>query len=332
MQVVESEFAGIRIKMIQIEDISWYFIGDLISCRPSVFIQRENVSEQDYKILDLTNIGKRFVFSLNTVIKAISLKLQIAINFVQFYFNNNQVEIKKTSKIGRKRKEFVDLLSDSRRRERRKEIELEFRDKYEFVISPKNFPSLLLVPNIFKLYDYLINKFTNNIIVQKIPKSKILLSKDKAIISYGKLESLRQFLNLQFLIPCTTTLVREASRLNKILIDRYDLQLKDDGISIGNIKQFPADYIGVNMKKKPDKTLFLLKWSCDERIMKNSVGNVGLSMQLINDDEGNQNPHSQMYVAIGNGKENNEFFDKHAKKIGNFAQLILLLIVFIIIQ
>ena len=152
----------------------------------------------------------------------------------------------------------------------------------------------------------------------KLPIETIILAKDKAIISYKKLNIIRKTLILKNYIPSTDTIVKNLKIINNKIKDRYNIKVKKDCIILKNIEQFINDYVTVIKKKESEKNIFLLKWSCDQRLLLNNCGNVGISIQLL-EKEGNQDPHRVMYTCIGNGKENRAFFENHLKSHRKFC-------------
>ena len=64
---------------------------------------------------------------------------------------------------------------------------------------------------------------------------------------------------------------------------------------------------------------FNLKWTRDQRKLHQSIGNVGIAIQLLEETD-NQSPDKQCSLCIGNGKENIEFFEKHLSHIKNYLE------------
>ena len=62
MQVHECDLLGFKVKFIHREECKWYFLDELIIYRPSVFIKREKIEENEYIMISSTTTGKRYVF------------------------------------------------------------------------------------------------------------------------------------------------------------------------------------------------------------------------------------------------------------------------------
>ena len=325
MQVHECDFLGFKVKFIHREECKWYFLDELIIYRPSVFIKREKIEENEYIMISSTTTGKRYVFSQKILILAISYNRQLSLQLIEHSILSILQNTSKIRSHGRKRKKFSDLQSDSRKRERRREIEQEFNELYdlninEFIISPLNFPSISLCKHSSSLFEYLSNRLKNSVILQKISNEEVVLAKDKSILSYNKVSLLKQYLQLKSYIPSTSTLVRNTKILNEKIKNYYSLIIKPEIILIGNVKRFINDYCAVMIRKYPKNEIFYMKWSSDERKMRNDVGNIGLSIQIL-ENENNQDPNSQIYLAIGDGKENLEFFEKNLQVLKEFCSL-----------
>ena len=130
------------------------------------------------------------------MILAISYNRQLSLQLIEHSILSILQNTSKIRSHGRKRKKFSDLQSDSRKRERRREIEQEFNELYdlninEFIISPLNFPSISLCKHSSSLFEYLSNRLKNSVILQKISNEEVVLAKGKSILSYNKVSLLK---------------------------------------------------------------------------------------------------------------------------------------------
>ena len=132
------------------------------------------------------------------------------------------------------------------------------------------------------------------------------------------MDCLRNTLKLKGLIGCTSSIVTAIKKLNERIVTRYGVKITNDCIVINNISLFLTDYVRSIIKKDPSKQKWMLKWSCDQRSLFNEKGNVGLSVQLLEEKE-NQDPHKVIYVCIGNGKENITFFENNLLEHRDFC-------------
>ena len=320
---------NISIYSITINEIRWFKIENT-KLKPGYFIKSHNIKENDYLFLlkeHKTHFTGSYVFSWQGLLTVLSFHPEMSIHFIENYFNNNPLDFTKSNEIkknGRKRKNFNNLSSKSSKYARKKEVENVFESSneisiYDFICDSVNYADICKSTESNNLYEYL-HKFYDKktILVDKIPVENIILAKDSIILSYEKLNKFRKLTGLSSIIPCTNTILKYTKILNKTLKERYNIISGEDCCAVGNVSLFLNDYARVFINKYPEKKKFVIKWTSDQRTLINNIGNVGLAVQIL-DEIDNQMPENQIYLCIGNGKEDLSFFEKNLSHIKEFC-------------
>ena len=325
MQFTKKQFLNIEVLEIEIDGSLWYQCSHLLQVKPSVFIKQQLIPSSQF--LKLTKAispqSGLYFFSVSILIKIISHYPSHSYAFVEFFLTQHITPVENKTR-GRKRKKFDELTSKSTQYDRKKEIELNFLQKnqisiYDYMCSEINYKDIKNNSKSDNLYSYLFKcNSKNKVDLLKVPISDICLAKDKTIISYIKLNTLRITIGLQKIIPCTSTILKYVTKLNKKISERYCLINNSDCCAIGNINVFLKDYCLSITKLTPDKKNYLMKWTCDQRNLLQSIGDVGFAVQVLEESD-NQLPEKQIYLCIGNGKENKQFFQKNLLHLKKFC-------------
>ena len=85
--------------------------------------------------------------------------------------------------------------------------------------------------------------YSNKFLVKKIKRFPLLKWKDEKIISYDKINSLRNDLGLKKIIPSKTSLHSFKNALNSQITKRYNVKYTENSIVIENIHQLLQDYV-----------------------------------------------------------------------------------------
>ena len=144
-------------------------------------------------------------------------------------------------------------------------------------------------------------------LVERVDKKDLLYWKDFNLISYEKIEKMRLDLNLNKILPCKTTLNSFKNALNNLISKRYNIKVYENSVVIENIEQLLNDYLKFTQINE-----ISIKWTSDERKMPKDIGNVGVAFIATNCSTiKTQNPSDYIYICIGNGREDKEFFKKN---------------------
>ena len=161
------------------------------------------------------------------------------LNFISIQFKKRKTR-NFFIKFGRKRKKFNDLKGNANILKRRKEMDTKFHEKHSISINQyvmsQNLKFLPSLPNYLEIRKYISDKNNGTIILNKIPIETVMLSKDKAIISYKKLTILRKTLHKY--LPSTDTILKRVKLINRKICDRDQIEIKRDCIVLNNIELF----------------------------------------------------------------------------------------------